>query len=118
MGSIMATMKPDHTSKNASPEDWHPADIVAAVRKKGSTVRKLSIAAGMHPGSLRVALSEPRFKAQQRIADFIGVPPQAIWPSRYEADGSPKRGLRGQRHQPFKCNAADGGVNGNRQEEA
>lgn len=104
-------MKSTDRPKKTSPTDWHPADVVAAVRKAGSTLRQLSISAGMHPGSLRVALASPRFAAQQRIADYLGVPPQRIWPSRYEPDGTPIRGLR--RRLTPQCNCAAGRVNGN-----
>ncbi len=105
-------MKAKHHPKKASPKDWHPADVIAAVRKKGSSIRQLSIAAGLHPGSLRVALARHYPKAQAVLAAFLEQPPQAIWPSRYEADGSHKRGLRGSSHQPAKCNNVAGRVNG------
>lgn len=34
-------------------------------------------------------------KMEELIAKAIGVTPQEIWPSRYNEDGTPKRGLRG-----------------------
>jgi Ner family transcriptional regulator len=37
-------------------EDWHRADIVAAVRKAGWSLRKLSIGAGLSPSALNNAL--------------------------------------------------------------
>lgn len=110
---MMLPMKNNRTPKKAGPTDRHPADVIAAVRKKGSSLRRLSIAAGLHPGSLRVALAQPWFTAQQLIADFLEEPPQSIWPSRYEADGSHKRGLRGKTYRHSQCSKAGRRVNGN-----
>lgn len=108
----MTLMRANHHPKKASPTDWHPADIVAAVRKKGSSLRKLSMAAGLQPGVLRTALARHYPKAQAVIAAFLEEPPQQIWPSRYEADGSHKVGLRGKKYQQAKSTAAHGRVNG------
>lgn len=106
-------MQAKHHTKKAGPTDRHPADVIAAVRKKGSSLRQLSIAAGLHPGSLRVALARHYPKAQAVIAGFLEEPPQNIWPSRYEADGSHKRGLRGKNYQHSQCSKAGRRVNGN-----
>jgi len=111
---MMAPMSTKKHPKKASPKDWHPADVIAAVRKKGSSIRQLSIAAGLHPGSLRVALARHYPRAQAVLAAFLEQPPQTIWPSRYDADGSHKRGLRGSAHQHPESTAVAGGVNGNR----
>lgn len=68
------------TQKNA---DWHRADVVAALKKKGWTMRALSRAAGLAPDTLKVALRIPYPKGERIIAKEIGVPPETIWPSRY-----------------------------------
>ncbi|WP_089084535.1 helix-turn-helix domain-containing protein [Aquitalea magnusonii] len=65
-------------------EDWHRADIVAAVHKAGWSLRKLSIAADLSPSALNNALDRAWPKAEKIIAAAIGVEPEAIWPSRYE----------------------------------
>jgi len=64
-------------------EDWHRADIVAAVRKAGWSLRKLSIKAELSPGALNNALDRSWPKAERIIAAAIGVEPETIWPSRY-----------------------------------
>lgn len=64
-------------------EDWHRADIVAAVRKAGWSLRKLSIEAELSPGALNNALDRPWPKAERIIAAAIGVEPETIWPNRY-----------------------------------
>lgn len=68
--------------KNA---DWHRADVVAALKKKGWSVRSLSVAAGLSPNTLKGALQFPYLKGEKIIAEAIGLPPEQIWPSRYEA---------------------------------
>jgi len=75
----------------SSPPDWHPADIVAAIKKRRSSFSRLSRHHGYADGSLRLALYRPWPKAERIIAGFIGLPPVAIWPSRYLPDGTPNR---------------------------
>ncbi len=64
--------------------DWHPEDIKAAVRKKGKTLAMLASDAGLSKQALSVCLAS---RASERgdliIANFLGIPPQRIWPSRY-----------------------------------
>lgn len=86
----------DSLKKPASAEDWHPADIVAAVKKLNSSVHRLSRQNGYSNGSLSLALRRPWPKGERIIAEFIGVTPQDIWPSRYHDDGTAKSG-RGER---------------------
>lgn len=71
--------------KKASPKDWHRADIVAALRKAGWSLRRLATHHGYaSPTTLSVAMDRPWPKGQQLIADAIGIDPAKIWPSRYQ----------------------------------
>ena len=79
--------------RKPAPQDWHKADIKAALEKAGYTLRGLSALHGMSAGYFTAAIATSMVRAQTILANTIGVPPQQIWPSRYEADGSPKRGL-------------------------
>lgn len=63
--------------------DWHPADIVAALRKEGWSMAELSRQAGLSSSTLKTALNRPYPKAENIIAAAIGVEPETIWPSRY-----------------------------------
>lgn len=73
------------TPKKASLKDWHRADIVAALRKAGWSLRRLAIHHGYaSPTTLSVAMDRPWPKGQRLIADAIGIDPETIWPSRYE----------------------------------
>ncbi|MBN8930255.1 MAG: helix-turn-helix domain-containing protein [Rhodospirillales bacterium] len=64
-------------------EDWHPADVLAALKKRGHTLAGLSVANGYHPTAAGKALKRPWPALEQIIADALGLRPIAIWPSRY-----------------------------------
>lgn len=76
--------------------DWHPADVIAALWKLGTSLQRIAREHRYHPTSLNLALRKPWPKAERIIADVIGTPVQEIWPSRYHSDGTPKSG-RGER---------------------
>lgn len=63
--------------------DWHRADIIAELRKKGTTLAGLSRDAGLNSRTLNNALDRRYPKGERIIAAAIGVDPSVIWPSRY-----------------------------------
>lgn len=67
--------------------DWHPEDVKAAVRRAGWSLRQLSLHHGYDENTLRHALRTPSRAYEKLIADVIGVPPEQIWPSRYQRAG-------------------------------
>lgn len=67
--------------------DWHPEDIKAAVRRQGWSLRQLSLSRGLGESALRHALRTPYPAYERVIAEVIGVPPEQIWPSRYQRKG-------------------------------
>lgn len=78
--------------------DWHPADVMAALRKtrrsngRGWTLRALSLANGYSENAVGFTLrGHPWPAVEAIIASTIGVPAPEIWPSRYNTDGTPKR---------------------------
>lgn len=80
--------------KKTSREDWHPADIKAALNKAGWTFSALSHKYGVGRSTLNNALVRSYPLAEERIAEAIGVDPHVIWPSRWNPDGTPKpRGI-------------------------
>lgn len=86
------TMDTPKASKKASRQDWHPADITAALRKAGWSYSQLALAHNYASKSaLCNALRDPYPKAERIIAKAIGVQPMEIWPSRYDAAGQPNR---------------------------
>lgn len=80
--------------------DWHSADIIAALRKKGTSLSRVSREAKLGSSTLANALTRPWPKGELLIASAIGVEPSTIWPSRYfDADGKPiQRNLRSRRN--------------------
>lgn len=96
---IDASKKPvdfDWKKAAAAADDWHTADIIAAIRKRGTSLQREARLRGYYATTLHGALDHPYPKAEAIIAEIIGVSPQAIWPSRYHSDGTPRSG-RGQR---------------------
>jgi Ner family transcriptional regulator len=71
-------------------EDWHPADVLAALRKRGLSLAGLSVSQGYHPTAAGKALKRPWPAMEKLIADALGMAPQSIWPQRYNADGAPR----------------------------
>ena len=63
--------------------DWHPADIIAALKKKGTTLANLSRQSGLSSSTLSNALARPWTKGEFIIAQALDVEPNEIWPSRY-----------------------------------
>jgi len=63
--------------------DWHSADIIAALRKKGTSLAAVSRNAGLSSSTLANALSRPWPKGELLIAQAINIHPAEIWPSRY-----------------------------------
>lgn len=77
--------------KKASQEDWHPADVIAALRKRGITLRALAIKHGIKDSSsFSAALVRSLPANEKRIAEALDMHPQDLWPSRYFADGTRK----------------------------
>lgn len=70
-------------------EDWHPADVIAALWKRGISLRQLDQKHGLAPGYMTKALRTRMPRAQRLIAEALDVPPSRIWPSRYDRKGQP-----------------------------
>ncbi len=72
-------------------KDWHQADIIAALRKRGTTLAAVSREAGLSSSTLANTLSRPWPKGEWIIANYLGIHPSEIWPSRYfdSYDGQP-----------------------------
>ena len=86
-------MNTSRTTKKPALKDWHRADIKAALEKCGWTLRRLSQARGMAPTYLANAIDRPMPRGEAIIAEVLGKTAQQIWPTRYEEDGAPRRGL-------------------------
>ncbi|MDK4576775.1 helix-turn-helix domain-containing protein [Kingella kingae] len=65
-------------------EDWHRADIVAALKKQGWSVAALAREAGLAQSTLYTALTRPYPNGEKIIAQALGKKPEDIWAKRYE----------------------------------
>jgi Ner family transcriptional regulator len=94
--AILSDMNQYKRPKKAAP-DWHRADIVAALRKAGWSLRKLSAHHGYaSANTLAKALDRPWPKGERLIAEAIGIDPEKVWPSRYQKDNT--RPTEAERH--------------------
>ncbi|MBS7444577.1 helix-turn-helix transcriptional regulator [Enterobacter sp. 120016] len=64
-------------------QDWHPADIIAGLRKRSTSLAALSRQSGLASSTLANALTRRWPKGERLIAEALGVAPEHIWPSRY-----------------------------------
>lgn len=63
--------------------DWHSADIIVALKKRGTSLSALSRQAGLASSTLANALTRRWPKGERLIAEALGIAPEQIWPSRY-----------------------------------
>lgn len=75
--------------RTATENDWHPADIKAALNKKGWTFARIAREYGYSSNSPNQVLRHPWATMEEIIARIIGVRPWQIWPSRYSKLGEP-----------------------------
>lgn len=82
----MVNTKPDMRRSPAA--GWHPAEIVAAVHKRGERLNSLAEKHGFNAYSMSKALRLCFPACHDVLAKFIGVPRQTIWPKFYDAEGN------------------------------
>lgn len=74
-----------NAKKQTTPTDWHPADIKAALAKKGYTFARIAREHGYCSNSPNSVLWVGWKPMERIVADIVGVQPEEIWPSRYGA---------------------------------
>lgn len=79
--------------KKPARQDWNKADIKAALEKAGWTCRRLAKEHGMAHSYFSDTFTRPNPRAEAIMAKVIRHTPSSIWPSRYDSNGQPKRGL-------------------------
>jgi Ner family transcriptional regulator len=72
----------------------HPADIRAAISKRGMTLSRLAVDNGLEESACRAALIRPLPSAEKAISRFLGIPLHELWPSRWDAEGRRYRHVR------------------------
>ena len=63
--------------------DWHSADIIAALKKQGTSLSAVSRNSGLASSTLANALTRRWPKGERLIAEALGIAPEQIWPSRH-----------------------------------
>lgn len=100
------------TLKKPVSNDWSSHYIVYRLRERGQSTRRLSRQHGYEVSAASVAIQRRWPKLERLIAAAIGVTPQEIWPSRYNADGTPKFGRAARAKQRTQQHSTAGaGVN-------
>lgn len=65
-------------------QDWLPTRVVGEIKIRGGSLRGLSRQAGLKQDTLRNALYRHCPKYERIISEYLNVPVQKIWPSRYQ----------------------------------
>lgn len=87
--NLITAMNDTESTQPTQSSDWHPADVLAALKKRGHTLAGLSVANGYHPTAAGKALKRAWPAMEAIIAAALGIAPPMIWPSRYDASGQP-----------------------------
>lgn len=69
---------------------WHPQDIMAAIRKRGSNLRQLGLGHGFTSTTMHACLTRRWPNAHLVIAQFLGVTRHEIWPQWYDRQDRPR----------------------------
>lgn len=74
-----------------APAQWDRHAIMAEVRRRGSNLRQVALAAGLSESTCRQALRVSIPAGEAAIAEFLNVTVQELWPSRYPTLPAPRR---------------------------
>lgn len=81
-------------SKLREGADWHPFEVVAALRAKGTSLQRLARESNYYPNALHLVSRRSWPKGEAIIAHALGIEPKVIWPSRYAENAKNRRGRR------------------------
>ncbi|OCG22956.1 MULTISPECIES: helix-turn-helix domain-containing protein [unclassified Gilliamella] len=65
-------------------QDWTASRVVGEIKIRGGNLRALSRDSGLQADTLRNALYRHCPKYERIISDYLQVPVEQIWPSRYQ----------------------------------
>ena len=65
---------------------WHPEDVKSAIRKTGVSLSELCEQMGIDHRSASKALAEPYTKGELAIAEYLNIPVQLLFPTRWTID--------------------------------
>jgi Ner family transcriptional regulator len=64
-------------------QDWTASRVVGEIKIRGGNLRSISRANGLQADTLRNALYRHCPKYERIISEYLKVPVEKIWPSRY-----------------------------------
>nr|DAS94180.1 MAG TPA: putative transcriptional regulator [Caudoviricetes sp.] len=64
-------------------ENWHRADILAELKKRGWTLRSLAEEGNVSYSTLKTVFDKSYPKMERLVANAIGVAPEVIWAARF-----------------------------------
>lgn len=65
-------------------QDWLPSRIVGEIKIRGGSLRGLSRKSGLKADTLRNTLYRHCPKYEKIISEYLSIPAEKIWPSRYK----------------------------------
>lgn len=68
---------------------WDRHAIAAEIKRRGTSLRRISLAAGLHESTCRGALYRPLPSGEEAIAGFLGIPVHVLWPDRHVVASKP-----------------------------
>jgi len=86
----------------ASLVNIHPADVIALVWKRGTSLSALARANKMASSSFNRCLRKPIPTANRAIAAFLGQKPQELWPDWFDQDGNRRDRRRADIHKALE----------------
>lgn len=81
MPKVSIIMGMDTNTAARAQSDWHPADVIAALRKRNLSLRQLAMQNDY--SHIQRVLTSPWLAAEQIVARALDKRPEEIWPSRY-----------------------------------
>lgn len=89
-GSVLVMNHTTRASAGDSPgDDWAWPKVKERIESSGTTLSAVARAIGRTPAAAWQVKRKPIPTLQSAIAAAVGVPPQIIWPSRYDHRGHP-----------------------------
>lgn len=67
---------------------WDRFAINAEIKRRGTTLRAISLEAGLGESTTRAALFKPSPAANRAISEYLDIPLHVLWPAWYRPDGS------------------------------
>ena len=69
-------------------QDLTISEIKEHLKKKGLTLYSVSKSANLNQSACYIATRTPHYRGEVAIINALGLPPQEIWPSRYDNVGN------------------------------